>query len=245
MGMIRNNAAATMGREAVVLNLGDLAAQAEMMRARARAEADQIIAAAKSERDRLLSDAAEVGRAEGLAEGREEGRKDGVASGREEALTETRSQLQKLEGAWMASLAKFDAERDTMLIDARQDVVRLAALMGEFVTKRALALEPSRVVDQVSSTLSLLVKPTRLTLVIHPDDAAMVRDALPALCAKYTAATHVDLAEDPQVGRGSCVLKTASGGEIDASNKTQLQRIVESLLPDQVADPEPAGGEAA
>ncbi len=244
MGMIRNKVAATLGREAVVLNLGDLAAQAEIMRARARAEADQIIAAAKAERERMIADAAEVGRGQGLAEGREQGRQEGAAVGREAALTEARAQLQKLESAWLATLAKFEAERDTMLVEARQDVIRLAALMGELATKRVLKIEPDRVLAQVESVLALLVKPTRLTLVIHPDDAAMLRDALPGLCAKYTAAMHVEIAGDSQLGRGSCIARTAPGGEIDASIKTQLERIVDALLPESAPTDSGLPGEA-
>ena len=58
MGLIRNSVAATLGREAVVHNQGDLPAHADMLKARARAEAQKIHADARTERDRLNARAA-------------------------------------------------------------------------------------------------------------------------------------------------------------------------------------------
>src|SRR5690242_59863 len=100
MALIRQANAKTMARDAIVLDLGDLAARGKLLKARARAEADQILAGATAERDRLIKGAAEEGRREGLAKGLEEGRKQGVESGRKEALASHDGALKKLEAAW-------------------------------------------------------------------------------------------------------------------------------------------------
>ncbi|MEX2219894.1 MAG: FliH/SctL family protein [Phycisphaerales bacterium] len=244
MALIRQATAKTMAREAVVLDLGDLAAQGELLKTRARAEADQIVAAARAERERLLSGAAEQGRKEGFARGHEEGRRAGAEQGRREAIAASDEALRGLEEAWLGALASFEADRDRMLLEGRQEVVRVAALVAELVTKRALALDPSVVADQLGAVLAMVVRPTRLTVSVHPEDEAIVRDALPGLAAKLAGASHVEFIGDASLERGSCVARSGSGGVIDASIGTQLERIAEVLLPATNAPDERGPGEA-
>jgi flagellar assembly protein FliH len=236
MALIRQANAATMARDAIVLDLGDLAVQGELLRARARADAERIVEQAKAERERLLKGAVEDGRREGMAKGQEEGRKQGQEQGRKEALAAEAQRLKALDEAWQKSLAQFEGERDRMLIEARQDIVRLAGAMGEMVTKRALALEPGRVEDQLGAVLALVSKATHLTVSVHPDDEPLLREALPRLGARLGSSTHIDFVPDSSLERGSCIARTGSGGVIDASIRTQLQRIVEVLLPEATPD---------
>ena len=237
MALIRQSSGATLARDAIVLDLGDLSRQGEQLRARARAEGDRIIAEARAERERLITGAAEEGRQAGLAQGLGEGRQQGAVQGKEAALAERRERLATLEASWSAALGVFDAERDQMLLQARQDVLRLAAVVAELVTKRAVALEPGRVADQLGAVLAVLARPTRLVVSVHPDDQELAREALPALCEKYSAATNVEIMPDPSLSRGSCVATTGTGGVVDASVRTQLERIVELLLPGNEAGP--------
>lgn len=242
MALIRQANAKAMARDAIVLDLGDLAAQGELLKARARAEADQIVAESRAERKRLLDGAAEEGRREGLARGLEEGRKQGADAGKKEAIAAQRETLSKLESAWGAALAAFESSRDQMLLEAKEDIVKLAAIVAELVTKRAMVLEPSRVADQLGAVLGLLSRATRLVVSVHPDDESILREALPALAATLPAATHVEFATDPALERGSCVARSGSGGVIDASIRTQLQRISETLVPNPAPVPEAPSG---
>lgn len=230
MALIRQSAAQSLVRDAVVLDLGDLVRQGEQIKAKARAEADQVLAAARAERDRLVAGAAEEGRKQGFARGVEDGRKQGEAAGRQAALAEYKAKLSKLEEGWVAGLAAFDGERERMLLEARQDVVRLAATVAELVTKRVVDLKPEGVVDQVAAVLAMLTKPSRLTVAVHPDDEGLVRDALPAVCQRFAAAAHVELAADTSIGRGGCIARTSGGGLIDATIAAQLERIAETLV---------------
>jgi flagellar biosynthesis/type III secretory pathway protein FliH len=243
MALIRQSLAQTMAREAVVLDLGDLVRQGEQIKARARAEADRIVAEAKAERDRLIAGAAEEGRTQGLARGMEEGRKQGEAAGRLAALAELRERLGTLEKGWAAGLAAFEAERERMLLDAKTDILRLAATVAEMVTKRRVELEPAAVTDQVVAVLALLTRPTRLTIAVNPEDEAVLREALPAICQRFSAATHVEMTPDAAIARGGCIARTSGGGVIDATVTTQLERIVQTLLPG-APPPAPAGDDA-
>jgi flagellar assembly protein FliH len=239
MALIRQSSTGTITRDAVVLDLGDLSRQGEQLKTKARADADRILAEARAERERLLAGAAEEGRAAGHAKGLEQGQREGHEAGRQAALAEMKQRLATLETGWTAALAKFEAERDNMLLEARHDVLRLACVGAELATKRAVRVEPDRVVDQVGAVLALISRPTRLTLSIHPDDRALLEEALPGLTSKYTAATHVEIATADSLDRGSCIARTGTGGEIDASIRTQLERIIESLMPEAAAGAQP------
>src|ERR1700752_854723 len=118
MPLMRKSSVATLAREAIVLDLGDLAAQGELLKAQARAEAERIIAEAQAERNRLIAGAVEEGRKQGIAQGVQEGGVQGEAAGKQAALVEFRERLTKLEAAWVASLAAFESDRDTLILDA-------------------------------------------------------------------------------------------------------------------------------
>lgn len=241
MALIKHAEARDLAREAIVLDLGDLARQGEQLRSRSKAEADAILANARAERDRLLAGAREEGRREGLELGLAEGRRQGAEQGRAEALAEAKASLDAMVAAWTSALGSFEGQRDAMLLEARRDVLRLALKIAEKVTKRAIRLDPAVVKDQLAAVLSLVTKPTGLTIAVHPDDLARARETLPALCERLARGSHVELVADASLAPGSCVARTAGGGEIDASIDGQLDRIVEALLPGEASSQGEAG----
>jgi flagellar biosynthesis/type III secretory pathway protein FliH len=265
MALIRHATAKTLARDAMVLDLGDLTRQAEQIRARARAESELILAQARAERERIVAGAAEEGRVEGMARGLEEGRLEGHAAGRDAAMAEYSQALGALNESWSLALAEFERKREEMLAGARQDVLHLALRIGEMVTKRAIEARPEVVVDQLAAVLDVVLRPTGLVVAAHPDDLPLLQAALPALGARIQGSSHIRLVGDPSLERGSCVAgvhrtgtgeEEAQGGgegdgassvvpwsggrgsQIDASIATQLQRIVEALLPGAAMGPE-------
>jgi flagellar assembly protein FliH len=231
MAVIRQSQAERIVRDAIVLDLGDLTRQADALRARAKADAEAILTKAAAERQRLITGAREEGLAKGLEEGTRQGTEEGRKQGTEAALAERRDVLAKLEAAWAAALDEFARERERMLLDARQDVLRLAVMMGERITKRTVEVDPSVIAGQMEAVLALLAKPTRLTIAIAPADEDLARGAMPALMARFSAAQHIDLIVDPSLTQGSCVARTGAGGTIDATIPAQLDRMVAALMP--------------
>lgn len=229
MALIRNAAASTLARDAIVLDLGDLQRQGELLKRRAREEAEQTLAAARRERDRLVAGAAEEGRAAGAAEGRAQGLAEGREQGRAEAMEERRAELEALIGGWTAALEEFNARRERMLSEARVDVLKLALQIAERITRRAIQHDPAVVQDQIRAVLAAVARPTRLTLCVHPEDAPIASEILPEVHAAM--GEHAELVVDAALERGSCIARTEEGAKIDASIETQLRRIVEALLP--------------
>lgn len=231
MAVLRQGDAVRVADRAIVLDLGDLKRQGEAMRAHTQSQIGAMLAEAKAERERLITGASNEGRAQGLREGKELGLRQGADEGRKAALQEHRAALDAIEAAWKDALDRFIRERERLLSDARQDVVRLATLIASRVTKRCIELDPSVIEAQLAAVLAQLSRPTRLMMSIHPEDEPIARAALPGLLAALGNTEHVDLRTDDSVARGSCVATTPGGGVIDAGIEPQLDRMVEALLP--------------
>ena len=239
MALIRQANAATAARDAIVLDLGDITRQADAIKARAREAADKLLDEARKERERLIKNAAEQGRREGIEVGTVEGRRTGEEQGRSAALAEYKERLTALDAAWTAALARLEQDKDRILMESRLDVLQLAVRLGELVTKRAIEVRPEVVADQLAAVLAQLSRPRRLIVRINPVDRSLTDAAVPRAVRLLGGSTHVELVEDAVLDRGSVVARTESGGEIDASIQTQLARIADALLP---ASASPPGG---
>jgi len=242
MALIKNAIARDIARDAVVLDLGDLRRQGEAILRQARAEAERIIAAAREERARITAGAHESGRAEGLAQGLTEGRAAGREEALAQALAEHRARLEQVSTAWTAALEDFATQRDDLVQGAQRDVIRLAIGIAERIIKRSIELDPTVVESQLAAALAVVVRPTEVVIRIHPEDRPLVEQSLPRLTAAMPAIRHATIEDHPAVGRAGCEVWTrgdtaaagaadAGGGEIDASIGTQMDRIVEALLP--------------
>ena len=215
-------------------DLGDLKHEADEIVDAARAQAAEILDAARAEATALLSEAAPRGFAEGREQGLSEGRAEGERLGREEAVGQYTAQLEALAAAWATALDEFETGRHDMVQAARQDIVELALTMGGRIARRVIEADPAVVQDQVAEALGLVTAPSRVTVSINPEDRALVKSVLPALCERLTTSADVELRDDSRIERGGCVL-TSGSGRIDATVQTQLQRMAEALLPDVAA----------
>lgn len=231
MALIKRADAESIARDAMVVDLGDLVRQGERIRARARTESEQIIAAAQAERERILQGAREQGHAEGFARGVEDGR----AKGREDALAqsigERKAGLSAIERNWNLALDQVMAQREGMLLEARREVISLAMEIARRVVKRQIEMDPSIAERQLATVLELLAYPTRLVVRINPRDREVLHRAMPSLMAKFPLAQHAELVDDASVEVGGCVARTAGGGWIDARVQTMIDRVCEAVAP--------------
>ncbi len=230
MPMIRRADAASIAREAVVLDLGDLARQGEAMIDRARREADRIVEDAKAERERLIAGADERGHAEGYARGLEEGNAKGHEDGRAAALAGQQTAFQQLEAAWMEALAAFEKRRDSLHSEAERGVVSLAVSLGERVAKHAIEADEQAAARQLQEAIGLAMRPSRVRVRVSPGDAEGVREAMPGLADRLGTSASVEFLEDESLSHGSVVIE-ADESRIDGTIETQLERIVGALLP--------------
>lgn len=242
MALIKHAQSDVYARGAVVLDLGDIARQAESLKARAELEASRIVKDANAERDRLISDAAEQGFERGREDGSDSGRRAGFEQGRAEAFQEHGELLEQIEKGWSGALGEFETRRRRMLAQAQTDVVSLAVKIARLVTRRAVELDAGAAEEQLRAALSHALSATRLLIRVHPDDLELIASAMPRLSASVARSPDFEIIPDGSLTRGDCVVRTGAG-EIDARIDTQLDRIAEALLPTRPAGEAPDPGD--
>jgi flagellar assembly protein FliH len=151
----------------------------------------------------------EAARAEGYAEGMAAGRAEGEqACGRMKQLAESFS----------TTLDNLDFRLADMVLDLALDVAR-QVVAGE------LAARPERILDVVNLALKQMAETSReARLLLHPDDAALVRPHLDQVLDK----NRLRIVEDVRIVRGGCLIETAQG-DLDATLPARWRQVVQVL----------------
>ncbi|MEM9083850.1 MAG: FliH/SctL family protein [Planctomycetota bacterium] len=230
MPVIRHDEAESMAREAIVLDLGDLQRHAELLRKRAEEQAEAIVVEAREERRKLLDGAEKEGYAKGFAEGKEVGLQDGRKEGHAEAAKQTLADGASVCASLSEALGGFEATREILMSDARQDLVALAIAIAQRVLHKAVEHDAEAAIAQLEAALSTVLEPTRLIIRMNPGDVSTGEEILGDLMQKYHLSAHAEIMGDEQVSRGSCLVRT-DRGQIDAVIEHQLARVAEALVP--------------
>ncbi len=229
MPVVKSGQSAPLLRHAVVLDMGDMEAHAQRLLNEARSRADAVVEQAERHAAHLAADAEQKAHTQGLERGFAEGREQGLREGREQAINESRAELAELSQRWTTAIDEWEAQRERMHDDAREDVLRFAFALAERIVHRLVRIDTSIIADQVRQALRHLSRPTMLQISAHPDDRAMIEEVLPEVAAALGRATNLHLHDDPAIERGGCVVATA-GGYVDATLMTQLDRLAETIL---------------
>jgi flagellar assembly protein FliH len=155
-------------------------------------------------------------------------REEGLRAGREEALAALAPAVEAL-GAAVEALRADQLARAARL---EAHAVDLALFLAERVIGGALAVEPGRVVEAVRGALRGIVERERVTVLVHPEDLEVVRDAMDGLRATLGGIEHCEVQAERRVTRGGAVVRTPDG-DVDARVETKLQRareVVEAAL---------------
>ena len=159
---------------------------------------------------------------------REAARQEGLRAGREEALAALAPALEALEQAAAAVQADQLARAERLEAHA----VDLSLFLAEKVLGGALAVQPERVVEAVRGALRGIVERERVTVLVHPDDLELVRDAVDGLRSGLGGIEHCEVQAERRVARGGAVVRTPDG-DVDARVETKLQRareVIEAAL---------------
>lgn len=230
MPVLKQNHSTPAMREAIVLDLGDIGAQAARIRAAAEAEASKIIAEAQAQSETLAEKLCHEAEQKGFAQGVEKGDAEGREQGRAQALADATEQLNQLVTAWSQVAMDWEQQRIEMEREARQAVLDFALSAAEKIVHRVIEVDESVVVDQAAQALSLVLSTQDATVCVHPVDRPILEDALPELLKELSALAHVNLIEDESITPGGCVVQFGQG-RIDATVERQLQRLTDLILP--------------
>ena len=166
-------------------------------------------------------------REEGFAEGREAG----FAAGVEEARELMEARLAQFD-AVLATLTAPLEDLDEQVVD---QIASLAMAVARHLVRRELRTDPGQVVAVVREALAALpVGARKVCVTLHPDDAALVREAL-AVHEDDEDALRWKIVEDPLLTRGGCKVE-AEDSRIDASVEKRLNQIIVTVLGGDRAD---------
>jgi len=179
----------------------------------------------------------------GEAEGREQGRAQGHAQGLVEGHAAGLAATQALAAQLQALALAFPAALQLAQSSIADDLLALALDIARQVLGQALAADPQAIVSVVHELLqaepSLSGAPQ---LVLHPDDAALVKEVL----ADDLKAAGWRVRSDAHIARGGCRV-LAHSGERDATVQARWERVSAALArnqaPEALAAPE--GGDPA
>jgi flagellar assembly protein FliH len=164
-----------------------------------------------------LAAATEEARLIGYDEGHAAGYADGLAIGRADAAGEL-EHLQSLAVTFGTALAQAD---ETIA----NDVLELALHLAKNMFRNALEVKPELIIPVVREAINYLpVLQQPALLLLHPDDATVVRDAIGEELDKG----GWRVVEDTSIARGGCKLDTASN-QIDAQVGARWQRLASAL----------------
>lgn len=178
----------------------------------ARDQAAELIAQARAEAQRILTQARELN--DRMAAQVETERQKGFESGHQEGL----AQVTEL-------LTAATAAREKMLKEAEPEVVQMVFQIVEKILGDAV--EQGAIVDIVKQALHEAIG-ERITVRVHPDDLEQVRAAEPELRDQLQNIKSLVIVSDESLEAGGCAVDTEVG-TIDADLSTQLAAIKKSL----------------
>ncbi|MEM9603857.1 MAG: flagellar assembly protein FliH [Pseudomonadota bacterium] len=178
--------------------------------------------------DAVLAAEREAAYAAGFEAGRVDGHATGLDAGRAEGRAELDVSITAFQGV-LDYLARPIDDHDDRLED---ELVALSVAVARQLVRRELATAPGEIVPVVREALAALPSSQRnVSVCLHPDDAALVREVL-AESAESAAWT---LSEDPLLSRGGCRVE-AGYSHVDATLETRLQHIATALSARSRAD---------
>jgi flagellar assembly protein FliH len=165
---------------------------------------------------------------------RQESETCGYEAGMAKAQTEMQARIVELDARVkrLDSLLQFlgrplqelDAEVEKMLL-------QLTLTVGKQLARRELRVDPTQVIAIIRESLAELPAAARdIRVMLHPEDAAIVRERLTAP-ANERAWTIV---EDPTMGRGGCLVRTENS-QIDARLESRINTVIANALGDERA----------
>ncbi len=154
-------------------------------------------------------------------EGYDTGYRDGTIAAQADIVRAHAAQTARL-AELVNTLSREMTELDAQVADG---VLDLAIIIARRMVGESLNVRPELLLNTVREALQMLGQaraPARLLL--HPEDARLIREHLGDQCS----AGGWTIAEDSAMTRGGCRLESA-GGELDATLHTRWQRVLAAL----------------
>lgn len=171
----------------------------------------------------------------------ERGKQEGFEFGRREGLNESRLQIQaerdamQAQAAYLQQMLQDLAEPFAALDDeVEEQLVSLSIALVKQLTRREIKTDPGQVIAAVREGLNALpVSARQVRVYLHPEDAALVREAFSLDDVDQTW----EVVEEPTLSRGGCRILTDTS-RIEATLEARLNALIAQVFGGDRADDE-------
>jgi flagellar assembly protein FliH len=112
-----------------------------------------------------------------------------------------------------------------------QELALLALTIGQHLLRRELKSDPAQIIAIIREAVGRLPAAARDVRVhLHPEDAAVVRERLPAPATERAWR----IIEDPALARGGCLVRTDTS-QIDARLESRVSAVIAAALGEERA----------
>ncbi len=179
---------------------------------------DQRLQQENEKQAKITADTLEKLQQQAYKEGFDKGNREGLQAGKDEVIAAV-AQFTNM----MNSLATPFEKLDDRVVE---ELGELAALIARQIVRRELRTETGQIVSLVREAVSNLpVASSNIRVMLHPDDAEIVRQAL----SLSEHEQRWELVEDPVITRGGCKVVTESA-RIDVTVESQLNAVIANVL---------------
>lgn len=155
---------------------------------------------------------------------RAQAEEEGYQQGLVRAQQETRELQQQL----LQLIDFFEHPLQALNEDIEHQLTQLAVTLAQQLVRRELKLEPGEIIGLIRDSVQLLPGIQRnISIVLHPEDAQLVRNALSIETSDEEH--NWKLIEDPMITRGGCEIN-APPSAINATLENRLSELAASVL---------------
>ena len=156
--------------------------------------------------------------------GKQEGRQAGLAQGMAAGQREARDVVASLS----QMVADITAQRETILVEAKDLVLQLALKIAEKLTFGAAAINPGITFSVIEGVIGQLTDRSHITVKVHPDHLSILKEQIEKFGSCYSGVKDLRLEADPRVRHGGCFLETPAGA-IDARLDSMYEVLRQAL----------------
>ena len=155
-------------------------------------------------------------------------RREAEAEGYQEGLRRADEEAAALRRRLLDLIDFFEHPLKQLNEDIEHQLTQLAVTLAQQLVRRELKVEPGEIVGLIRDSVKLLPGNTRnISIVLHPEDAELVRNAL--ALDEHDDERSWKLVEDPMITRGGCEIQ-APPSTINATLENRLSALAASAL---------------
>ena len=150
------------------------------------------------------------------------------AEGYQQGQLRAQQEIQALQQRLVGLIDFFEHPLQALNEDIEHQLTQLAVTLAQQLVRRELKLEPGEIIGLIRDSVQLLPGNSRnITILLHPEDASLVRNALSMDSGNEERSW--ELIEDPMITRGGCEI-SAPPSTINATLENRLSALAASVL---------------